>query len=84
MHTVLNTTEDLLEVAVEIWPKWDSNPRQLNSNKYFLFVGKGIQTICLKISRKQEVQSISCSNILLTQYIISITKRLQRFLLLKK
>ena len=24
------TTEELFEVAIECWPKWDLNPRQLN------------------------------------------------------
>ena len=25
------TAEGFLEVAIESWPEWDSNPRQLNS-----------------------------------------------------
>ena len=27
------TTEGLLQVAIESWPKWDLNPRPLNSGQ---------------------------------------------------
>ena len=32
------TTENFLEVAVEIWSEWDLNPRSLNSIHIYIYI----------------------------------------------